>query len=233
MSSSYAAFCTSRSIMYEASVTRNEHRYATPPGRLVRVVAVGARRAPPAGRSCPLTMWNSPTLNFDGCASAWNAPSSASRTGPQAQHRAVALQRELPVHVEVPREAGRDQVLGAVLDPLHRAARAAARRPSPRRTRGRPAPCCRTRRRCRGETIRMFSSGQPGDQARTRCGSRAEPATSCRSSPGRWRGRRRRRSRTSPAGRGGSAGSSVSSETTMSASANARSVASLSPDSQW
>jgi hypothetical protein len=22
-------------------------------------------------------MWNSPTLNFDGCASAWNAPSSA------------------------------------------------------------------------------------------------------------------------------------------------------------
>ena len=23
-------------------------------------------------------MWNRPTLNFDGCASAWNAPSSAS-----------------------------------------------------------------------------------------------------------------------------------------------------------
>ena len=31
---SYAAFCTRRSIMYEASVTRNEHRYATPPGAL-------------------------------------------------------------------------------------------------------------------------------------------------------------------------------------------------------
>jgi len=34
MSSSYAAFETRRSIMYEASVTRNEQRYATPPGAL-------------------------------------------------------------------------------------------------------------------------------------------------------------------------------------------------------
>jgi hypothetical protein len=32
--SSYAAFCTRRSIRYEASVTRNEQRYATPPGAL-------------------------------------------------------------------------------------------------------------------------------------------------------------------------------------------------------
>jgi hypothetical protein len=31
---SYAAVCTRRSIRYEASVTRNEQRYATPPGAL-------------------------------------------------------------------------------------------------------------------------------------------------------------------------------------------------------
>ena len=40
----------------------------------------------------------------------------------QAGHRPVVLQRELAVHVEVAREAGRDQVAGAVLDPLHRPA---------------------------------------------------------------------------------------------------------------
>ncbi len=38
---------------------------------------------------------------------------------PQAGHRAIGLQRDLAVHVEVAREPGRDQVLGAVLDPLH------------------------------------------------------------------------------------------------------------------
>ena len=64
-------------------------------------------------------MWNSPTLNFEGCASAWNAPSSASSDDAQAEHRAVVLQRHLAVHVEVAREPGGDQVLGPVLDPLH------------------------------------------------------------------------------------------------------------------
>ena len=34
MPSSYAAVCTSRSMRYDASVMRNEQRYATPPGAL-------------------------------------------------------------------------------------------------------------------------------------------------------------------------------------------------------
>ena len=37
----------------------------------------------------------------------------------QTRHRSVAFQCQLAVHVEVAREAGRDQVAGAVLDPLH------------------------------------------------------------------------------------------------------------------
>ena len=57
-------------------------------------------------------MWNSPTLNFDGCASAWNAPSSASSDDAQAEHRAVVLERHLAVHVEVAREPRGDEVLG-------------------------------------------------------------------------------------------------------------------------
>ena len=77
MPTSYAAFCTRRSIMYEASVTRNEHRYATPPGALF-VYAPSATTCA-AGRSYePVTMWNSPALNLDGCASAKNAPLSDS-----------------------------------------------------------------------------------------------------------------------------------------------------------
>jgi hypothetical protein len=34
MPSSYAAVCTSRSMRKDASVMRNEQRYATPPGAL-------------------------------------------------------------------------------------------------------------------------------------------------------------------------------------------------------
>jgi len=41
------------------------------------------------------------------------------QAGAQAQHRSVPLEREFAGHVEVPREARGDQVLGAVLDPLH------------------------------------------------------------------------------------------------------------------
>ena len=40
----------------------------------------------------------------------------------QPRHLPLARERELGVHVEVAREAGRDQVAGAVLDPLHRPA---------------------------------------------------------------------------------------------------------------
>ena len=64
-------------------------------------------------------MWKSPALNFVGCASAKKAPLSECSVVSQAGDP-VALERELAVHVVVAGEAGRDQVAGAVLDPLHR-----------------------------------------------------------------------------------------------------------------
>ena len=85
----------------------------------------------------------------------------------QAEHRAVALQRELSAHVVVAGEARGDQVLGAILDPLHRVAEQERGGRGDDVARGRPAPCCRTRRRCPGDTIRIFSSGRPATSANT------------------------------------------------------------------
>ena len=140
---------TSRSIRYEASVTRNEQRYATPPGALfvyapsrddVRgrdVVAAGDDVEQPGAELRGLRVGVERAL-----------------VGEQRRRcRPVifpSLSASSPLHVVVAREPGRDQVPGAVLDPLHRAGRSAARRPSRRRSPGRSAPCCRSRRRGRG-----------------------------------------------------------------------------------
>ena len=66
-------------------------------------------------------MWKRPALNFVGCASAKKAPLSES-SFTRRPSDPVALERQLAVHVVVAGEAGRDQVAGAVLDPLHRPA---------------------------------------------------------------------------------------------------------------
>ena len=67
----------------------------------------------------------------------------------QGEDAPVARSRDPAAHRVVAREAGRHQVLGPVLDPLHRAGRAASMRPSRTRSRDRPGPCCRSRRRRR------------------------------------------------------------------------------------
>ena len=57
-------------MRYDASVTRNEQRYATPPGALF--VYAPSVTTCAAGMSYePVTMWNRPARNFDGCASAY------------------------------------------------------------------------------------------------------------------------------------------------------------------
>ena len=84
--------------------------------------------------------------------------------GAQAQDLAVAGRGDLAVHVVVAGERGRHQVLGPVLHPLDRPAGHHRRRRWRTGSRGRPGPCCRTRRRCRAR--------RPGSCARAR------PATS-------------------------------------------------------
>ena len=65
-------------MKYDASVTRNEQRYATPPGALLVYAPFATMCA--AGMSYePVTMWKSPALNLLGCASAKNAPLSLRR----------------------------------------------------------------------------------------------------------------------------------------------------------
>ena len=69
---------------------------------------------------------------------------------PDAEDLAVLAQRQLALEVDVAGEAGRDQVAGAVLDPLDRTLgedRGEDRHDVARVDR---APCCRTRRRGRG-----------------------------------------------------------------------------------
>ena len=127
MPSSYAAFCTRRSIRYEASVTRNEQRYATPPGRLVRVRALGrdVRRRQVVG---PAHDVEQPDLELRRLRVGVERALVGQQRRPQAEHGPVALERQLAVHVVVAGEPGRDQVLGAVLDPLHRVAEQQRRR---------------------------------------------------------------------------------------------------------
>ena len=67
-------------------------------------------------------MWNSPTLNFDGCASAWNAPSSASSEARSPSIVPSFFSAISPCMWKSRAKPGRDQVLGPLLDPLHGAA---------------------------------------------------------------------------------------------------------------
>ena len=62
---------------------------------------------------------------------------------------AVTAQRHLADQVDVAGEAGGDEVARLVLDPLHRPLKQ-DRGQDRRRLRGRPGPCCRSRRRCPG-----------------------------------------------------------------------------------
>ena len=92
---------------------------------------------------------------------------------PDAEDLAVLAQRQLAVEVDVAGEAGRDQVAGPVLDPLHRALEQDRGQDRHRRSPGRPAPCCRSRRRGPGETIRIMCSGSSATSAtaaRMMCG---------------------------------------------------------------
>ena len=73
-----------------------------------------------------------------------------------------------PVHDVVAREAGRHEVLRAVLHPLDRLAGRRSSRRSRTRSPGRSAPCCRSRRRCRGDDHRILCSGSPATSAYTR-----------------------------------------------------------------
>ena len=67
---------TSRSIVKAASVTRNEQRYAMPPGGLF-VYAPSTSTKDFWNGYDPVMMWKSPAGYFDGFAAASNAPWSA------------------------------------------------------------------------------------------------------------------------------------------------------------
>ena len=67
-----------------------------------------------------------------------------------ADDLAVTGRRDLAVHVVVPGEPGRHQVRTAVLHPLDRPLGDDRADDGEHVARGRPAPCCRSRRRCRG-----------------------------------------------------------------------------------
>ena len=116
--SSCAALSTRRSIRYEASVTRNEQRYATPPGALFVYAAVGhdvrGRDVVRAGDDV-----EQPGPELRRLRVGVERALVGEERRPQAGHL-PALDRQLAAHVVVAREAGRDQVPGAVLDPLHR-----------------------------------------------------------------------------------------------------------------
>ena len=74
--SSYASTSIIRSTRYTASVIRNEHAYATPPGALFVYTPVTLQAA--ASRSYePVKMWKKPAGNFVGWAVPLNAPWSA------------------------------------------------------------------------------------------------------------------------------------------------------------
>ena len=108
-------------------MTRNEQRYATPPGALF--VYAPSVTTCAAGMSYePVTMWKRPGLELRRLRVGERVALVGEHLHAQARHRPVVLQRELAVHVEVAREAGRDQVAGAVLDPLHRPAEQERRR---------------------------------------------------------------------------------------------------------
>ena len=66
-------------------------------------------------------MWKSPALQMVGWASEKKAPLSERSFDAQTGDPPV-LERQLAAHVVVAGEAGRDEVAGAVLDPLHRPA---------------------------------------------------------------------------------------------------------------
>ena len=67
-------------------------------------------------------MWNRPDLELRGLRVGVERALVRQQRGPKPEHRAVVLERHLAVHVVVAREPGRDQVLRALLDPLHRVA---------------------------------------------------------------------------------------------------------------
>ena len=69
-----------------------------------------------------MKMWKKPAGYFVGCAVALNAPWSASTSTRSARIRPSRSAAILPAHQVVAREAGRGQVLRAVLHPLHRLA---------------------------------------------------------------------------------------------------------------
>ena len=97
--------------------------------------------------------------------------------GADGQDLAVAGRRDLAAHDVVAGEAGADQVLRAVLHPLHRLAGDDASRRSRRRSRGRSAPCCRSRRRCPARSPGSCArAGRP--RSRRGCGGRAAPGWS-------------------------------------------------------
>ena len=96
-------------------------------------------------------------------------PSSVMSRHAQRQQRAVGRVGELHVHHAVGRVHERGEVLHAVLDPLHRAARL------PREQRAdagdrRAGACCRSRRRCRGRRGGCATAGTPSDGGQDRDG---------------------------------------------------------------
>ena len=72
----FARMSTILSIVNAASVTRNEHRYAIPPGGLFVYTPSTSTCAFSKGYD-PVMMWKSPAGNFDGFAAASVYPWSA------------------------------------------------------------------------------------------------------------------------------------------------------------
>ena len=174
------------------------------PGRLVRVVAVGhdVRGGHHVGAGHDVEQTN---LELRGLRIGVERALVGLQRRAQAEHRAVVLQRELAVHVEVAREPGRDQVLGAILDPLHGVAEQQRRR---RRDHVAgihghlvPEPAAEIRRDDPDVLL-----GQARDQREHRADRVGRLRGHVDRRPGRSPGRRRRCTHRSPAAPGASAG---------------------------
>jgi hypothetical protein len=113
-----AASSASRSIVWTASVTRNEQRYATPPGALFVYAPSTSTKPGASSRAGDDVEQAGRELGRVG----GRVAVAVVREGldPQPGHPAVVVDTQLRMDVIVPREGIRLEVLGPVLDPLDR-----------------------------------------------------------------------------------------------------------------